>query len=289
MKRKIAKGLMAASVLICCLFLVKEVVAGRFFPLYETETESVSVPPHAVKSLSVSSEQTDVKIIAEARNDISANVTGPAGKMFVRSRGKTLDLKAKEKGFQFLNLFQRPLLIVRIPYDYHQDITIRSSSGSIAVDGNRGLSLSHLGVHTVSGNMSLKHVKTDVFEAKGLSGDLTAADLAAKTADVRLSSGNVGLHHVSGPLDVRVASGNVDASLETASAPVSVRLASGSAAISLPKDGSFTVNAETASGRIQPSYSFEKTSKEGGAFTGMKGSGARMIDIKVTSGNIALQ
>ncbi|ASF30094.1 MULTISPECIES: LiaG family protein [Bacillus amyloliquefaciens group] len=289
MKRKIAKGLMAASVLICCLFLVKEVVAGRFFPLYETETESVSVPPRAVKSLSVSSEQTDVKIIAEARNDISANVTGPAGKMFVRSRGKTLDLKAKEKGFQFLNLFQRPLLIVRIPYDYHQDITIRSSSGSIAVDGNRGLSLSHLGVHTVSGNMSLKHVKTDVFEAKGLSGDLTAADLAAKTAAVRLSSGNVGLHHVSGPLDVRVASGNVDASLETASAPVSVRLASGSAAISLPKDGSFTVNAETASGRIQPSYSFEKTSKEGGAFTGSKGSGARMIDIKVTSGNIALQ
>ena len=289
MKRKIAKGLMAASVLICCLFLVKEVVAGRFFPLYETETESVSVPPRAVKSLSVSSEQTDVKIIAEARNDISANVTGPAGKMFVRSRGKTLDLKAKEKGFQFLNLFQRPLLIVRIPYDYHQDITVRSSSGSIAVDGNRGLSLSHLGVHTVSGNMSLKHVKTDVFEAKGLSGDLTAAGLAAKTADVRLSSGNVGLHHVSGPLDVRVASGSVDASLETASAPVSVRLASGSAAISLPKDGSFTVNAETASGRIQPSYSFEKTSKEGGAFTGIKGSGSRMMDIKVTRGNIALQ
>ncbi|AOC92405.1 DUF4097 domain-containing protein [Bacillus amyloliquefaciens] len=289
MKRKIAKGLMAASVLICCLFLVKEVVAGRFFPLYETETESVSVPPRAVKSLSVSSEQTDVKIIAEARNDISANVTGPAGKMFVRSRGKTLDLKAKEKGFQFLNLFQRPLLIVRIPYDYHQDITVRSSSGSIAVDGNRGLSLSHLGVRTVSGNMSLKHVKTNVFEAKGLSGDLTAADLAAKTAAVRLSSGNVGLHHVSGPLDVRVASGSVDASLETANAPVSVRLASGSAAISLPKDGSFTVNAETASGRIQPSYSFEKTSKEGGAFSGIKGSGARMIDIKVTSGNIALQ
>lgn len=289
MKRKIAKGLMAASVLICCLFLVKEVVAGRFFPLYETETESVSVPPRAVNSLSVSSEQTDVKIIAEARNDISANVTGPAGKMFVRSRGKTLDLKAKEKGFQFLNLFQRPLLIVRIPYDYHQDIAVRSSSGSIAFDGNRGLSLSHLGVRTVSGNMSLKHVKTDVFEAKGLSGDLTAADLAAKTADVRLSSGNVGLHHVSGPLDVRVASGSVDASLETANAPVSVRLASGSAAISLPKDGSFTVNAETASGRIQPSYSFEKTSKEGGAFTGIKGSGARMIDIKVTSGNIALQ
>lgn len=33
MKRKIAKGLMAASVLICCLFLVKEVFAGRFSAL----------------------------------------------------------------------------------------------------------------------------------------------------------------------------------------------------------------------------------------------------------------
>ena len=257
MKRKIAKGLMAASVLICCLFLVKEVFAGRFFPLYETEAESASIPPRAVNSLSVSSEQTDVKIIAEARNDIAANMTGPAGKMFVQNRGKILNLKAKEKGFQFLNLFQRPLLIVRIPYDYHRDITVHTSSGSIAVDGNKGLSLAHLGVRSVSGNMSLKHVKTEVFEA--------------------------------GALDVRVASGSVDASLETADAPVSVRLASGSAAISMPKDGSFTVNAETASGRIQPSYSFEKTRKEGGAFTGMKGSGARPIDIKVTSGNIALQ
>ncbi|MFW2947709.1 DUF4097 domain-containing protein [Bacillus velezensis] len=304
MKRKIAKGLMAASVLICCLFLVKEVFAGRFFPLYETEAESASIPPRAVNSLSVSSEQTDVKIIAEARNDIAANMTGPAGKMFVQNRGKILNLKAKEKGFQFLNLFQRPLLIVRIPYDYHRDITVHTSSGSIAVDGNKGLSLAHLGVRSVSGNMSLKHVKTEVFEAKGLSGNLTAAGLAAKTGDVRLSSGHVGLQHVAGALDVRVASGSVDASLETADAPVSVsvdasletadapvsvRLASGSAAITLPKDGSFTVNAETASGRIQPSYSFEKTSKEGGAFTGMKGSGARPIDIKVTSGNIALQ
>ncbi|QEV92836.1 DUF4097 domain-containing protein [Bacillus velezensis] len=289
MKRKIAKGLMAASVLICCLFLVKEVFAGRFFPLYETEAESASIPPRAVNSLSVSSEQTDVKIIAEARNDIAANMTGPAGKMFVQSRGKTLNLKAKEKGFQFLNLFQRPLLIVRIPYDYHRDITVHTSSGSIAVDGNKGLSLAHLGVRSVSGNMSLKHVKTDVFEAKGLSGNLTAAGFAAKTGAVRLSSGHVGLQHVAGALDVRVASGSVDASLETADAPVSVRLASGSAAISLPKDGSFTVNAETASGRIRPSYSFEKTSKEGGVFTGMKGSGARPIDIKVTSGNIALQ
>ncbi|MED5047866.1 DUF4097 domain-containing protein [Bacillus siamensis] len=289
MKRKIAKGLMAASVLICCLFLVKEVFAGRLFPLYETESVSASVPPHAVKSLSVSSEQTDVKIIAEERNDIAANMTGPAGKMFVQSRGKTLNLKAKEKGFQFLNLFQRPLLIVRIPYEYHQDITVQTSGGSISVDGNKGLSLAHLGVRSVSGNISLKHLKTDVFKAKGLSGDLEAADLAAETAEVRSSSGHTGLHHVTGALDVRVASGSVDASLETANAPVSVRLASGSAAISLPKDGNFTVNAETASGRIQPSYSFEKTSKEGGTFTGMKGSGARPIDIKVTSGNIALQ
>lgn len=181
MKRKIAKGLMAASVLICCLFLVKEVFAGRFFPLYETEAESASIPPRAVNSLSVSSEQTDVKIIAEARNDIAANMTGPAGKMFVQNRGKTLNLKAKEKGFQFLNLFQRPLLIVRIPYDYHRDITVHTSNGSIAIDGNKGLSLAHLGVRSVSGNMSLKHVKTDVFEAKGLSGNLTAAGLAAKT------------------------------------------------------------------------------------------------------------
>lgn len=181
MKRKIAKGLMAASVLICCLFLVKEVFAGRFFPLYETEAESASIPPRAVNSLSVSSEQTDVKIIAEARNDIAANMTGPAGKMFVQNRGKILNLKAKEKGFQFLNLFQRPLLIVRIPYDYHRDITVHTSSGSIAVDGNKGLSLAHLGVRSVSGNMSLKHVKTEVFEAKGLSGNLTAAGLAAKT------------------------------------------------------------------------------------------------------------
>ncbi len=181
MKRKIAKGLMAASVLICCLFLVKEVFAGRFFPLYETEAESASIPPRAVNSLSVSSEQTDVKIIAEARNDIAANMAGPAGKMFVQSRGKTLNLKAKEKGFQFLNLFQRPLLIVRIPYDYHRDITVHTSSGTIAVDGNKGLSLAHLGVRSVSGNMSLKHVKTDVFEAKGLSGNLTASGLAAKT------------------------------------------------------------------------------------------------------------
>ncbi|MEC2165063.1 DUF4097 domain-containing protein, partial [Bacillus velezensis] len=44
---------------------------------------------------------------------------------------------------------------------------------------------------------------TDVFEAKGLSGNLTAAGLAAKTGAVRLSSGHVGLQHAAGALDVR--------------------------------------------------------------------------------------
>lgn len=101
MKRKIAKGLMAASVLICCLFLVKEVFAGRFFPLYETEAESASIPPRAVNSLSVSSEQTDVKIIAEARNDIAANMAGTAGKMFVQSREKPSISKRRRKGSNF--------------------------------------------------------------------------------------------------------------------------------------------------------------------------------------------
>ncbi|MCC9023052.1 DUF4097 domain-containing protein [Bacillus nakamurai] len=289
MKPMFGKLLITAGVLICCLFLVKDVFAERLFPLNGTEAESASVSPREISSLAVSSEQMDVKIIAETRNDIAAHVTGQSGKLFVRSQGKTLNLTAKEKGFQFLNVFHRSILIVRIPYEYKQDITVRSSSGNIEVDGNRGLGLAHLGVRSSSGSMTLKKVRAESFEAKGLSGHLIAYDLAAKTANVRSSSGNVNLHHVAGAFNVLVTSGNVNASLQEANAPASVRLTSGSAAISLPKDGDFTVNAESASGNIKSSYSFDETHQEGERLTGVKGNGAQPIEIKVTSGNVALQ
>jgi len=60
--------------------------------------------------------------------------------------------------------------------------------------------------------------------------------------------------------------------------------------VSLPQNGSFAVNALSASGDVSSPYSFaDKAHKEQHHITGTQGSGQHPIDIKTDSGDLAIR
>ncbi|TYS08054.1 DUF4097 domain-containing protein [Bacillus subtilis] len=290
MKKMLGKLLIMAGILIFFGVVVKDVFAAGLGFVSGTEADSASASPGDIDSVVIESDHKNVRIIAEERNDISAGISGKSGKLFVTESKRKLKLTAKEKEFQFLNGFNRSFLVVRIPYDYKGDLTVRTSSGDISVDGNQRLALTELNAASASGDMRVTDVRLQDMKVKGSSGDVTISNTVSKTADIDLASGDANLADVSGSLDVKLTSGNLDAALKKVSGPVSVTLTSGDADLSLPENGSFTVKAKSASGSVSSPYSFADTAhKDHHHITGSQGSGRHPIDIKTDSGDLVIR
>ncbi|MEG7379168.1 DUF4097 domain-containing protein [Bacillus subtilis] len=290
MKKMLGKLLIMAGILIFFGVVVKDVFAAGLGFVSGTEADSASASPGDIDSVVIQSDHKNVRIIAEERNDISAGISGESGKLFVTESKRKLELTAKKKEFQFLNGFNRSFLVVRIPYDYKGDLTVRTSSGDISVDGNQRLALTELNAASASGDMRVTDVRLQDMKVKGSSGDVTISNTVSKTADIDLASGDANLADVSGSLDVKLTSGNLDAALKKVSGPVSVTLTSGDADLSLPENGSFTVKAKSASGSVSSPYSFADTAhKDHHHITGSQGSGRHPIDIKTDSGDLVIR
>ncbi|MFP3792500.1 DUF4097 domain-containing protein [Bacillus subtilis] len=290
MKKMLGKLLITAGILVFFAVVVKDVFAAGLGFINGTEADSASASPRDIDSMVIESDSKDVRIIAEERSDISAGISGDSGKLFVTENKRKLELTVKEKEFQFLNGFNRSTLIVRLPYDYKGDLAVRTSSGDVSVAGNDHLALSGLNAVSASGNTSVTDVRIQDLKVKASSGDVSISNTVSKTAGIDLASGDANLVHVSGSLDVKMTSGDFNAVLTKITGPVSVTLTSGDANLSLPKNGSFTVKAKSASGDVSSPYSFaDKAHKEQHHITGTQGSGRHPIDIKTDSGDLAIR
>ncbi|MEC1256190.1 DUF4097 domain-containing protein [Bacillus subtilis] len=290
MKKMLGKLLITAGILVFFAVVVKDVFAAGLGFINGTEADSASASPRDIDSMVIESDSKDVRIIAEERSDISAGISGDSGKLFVTENKRKLELTVKEKEFQFLNGFNRSTLIVRLPYDYKGDLAVRTSSGDVSVAGNDHLALSGLNAVSASGNASVTDVRIQDLKVKASSGDVTISNTVSKTSGIDLASGDANLVHVSGSLDVKMTSGDFNAVLTKITGPVSVTLTSGDANLSLPKNGSFTVKAKSASGDVSSPYSFaDKAHKEQHHITGTQGSGRHPIDIKTDSGDLAIR
>ncbi|TDU11369.1 LiaG family protein [Bacillus subtilis] len=290
MKKMLGKLLITAGILVFFAVVVKDVFAAGLGFINGTEADSASASPRDIDSMVIESDSKDVRIIAEERSDISAGISGDSGKLFVTENKRKLELTVKEKEFQFLNGFNRSTLIVRLPYDYKGDLAVRTSSGDVSVAGNDHLALSGLNAVSASGNTSVTDVRIQDLKVKASSGDVSISNTVSKTAGIDLASGDANLVHVSGSLDVKMTSGDFNAVLKKVTGPVSVTLTSGDANLSLPKNGSFTVKAKSASGDVSSPYSFADTAhKEQHHITGSQGSGRHPIDIKTDSGDVTIR
>lgn len=290
MKKMLGKLLITAGILVFFAVVVKDVFAAGLGFINGTEADSASASPRDIDSMVIESDSKDVRIIAEERSDISAGISGDSGKLFVTENKRKLELTVKEKEFQFLNGFNRSTLIVRLPYDYKGDLAVRTSSGDLSVAGNDHLALSGLNAVSASGNTSVTDVRIQDLKVKASSGDVSISNTVSKTAGIDLASGDANLVHVSGSLDVKMTSGDFNAVLKKVTGPVSVTLTSGDANVSLPQNGSFAVNALSASGDVSSPYSFaDKAHKEQHHITGTQGSGRHPIDIKTDSGDLAIR
>lgn len=90
MKKMLGKLLIIAGILIFSAVVIKDVFAEGLSFINGTEADSASASPHEIESVIIESDNKNVKIIAEERNDISATISGDSGKLFVAEKRRKL-------------------------------------------------------------------------------------------------------------------------------------------------------------------------------------------------------
>lgn len=230
-------------------------------------------------------------VIPEQRSNIEAKLTGK-GTINVEQKGDKIIIEYKRKWFEQFGFFNSPKLTVYIPENFHNNIKISVSSGSLKFAGNsknQPMKLQDLSVNIGSGHAKLSNLKVNAFTSDVSSGNFEVNSVTADSGDFDVSSGRMVLKHYHGALRAEVSSGLLNAQFDQLTEATRVNVSSGSVKLDLPDDADFTLHGKVSSGVIHNDFELKNATTSKKSIEGTYGSGKHPIDIKVSSGSISIQ
>ncbi|WP_029418461.1 LiaG family protein, partial [Bacillus sonorensis] len=257
-----------------------------FFGKNQETVRSASASPKKINHIDIDSKSITVKIKAENRDDIDAELSGGNARLESSEQGDTLRLSVEQQGFR-LFFFKKNELTVHIPYEYQDNLSITSGSGNVKILGEH-LSLQKVSLSSGSGSQKVDHLQADELSVRGTSGNIRLEHVETAEADIRSTSGNTELEDVTGKLTIKHTSGNLEASFSTVNAPLRISQTSGNVRLELPDNADISLQATLTSGNISHSYPFDQTEGDKRTLIGKNGDGKNKIDISSTSGNVSI-
>ncbi|MDA1476379.1 LiaG family protein [Bacillus changyiensis] len=287
MKKTVGKMLIIVGILIIASLTFG---GGRISSLFTANQES-DQSAHALASkmnhIDINGQNMTVKIKAENRDNIEAVLSGESVHLKSSEQGGTFRLSVQPKG-SLLFSFRKNELIVKVPYQFQHDLSIKSDSGNVNISGEH-LSLRHVSVKSGAGNLKINQLHSSELSVKGNSGNIRLENVETRTAKIDSTSGNTKLDHVSGKLNIKQNLGNLNASFSTINAPLSIDGNIGNTKLELPEDADISLDAKATIGNIKHSYSFDETSGDKQKLIGKNRSGRYKISISLTSGNLSIE
>jgi lia operon protein LiaG len=227
-------------------------------------------PASSVDSIEIRTVSTDVKWHETNGSEIKAHLNGYATsetpELVFNNAGGDLQIEVRYRPtLHFGNGFSRVALDVYVPKKEWKRIVLR----------------------TTSGDVTLPSIVADEFSFETVSGEFTAEGLAARTARVVSTSGELRAAGLQGDLEARSVSGDLDFAYAKSAGQVKLGSTSGDVRLDLPTDASFTLQAESVSGDI--SCDFPVTISGTGVqrhLSGTVAGGRQPVRINTTSGEI---
>lgn len=276
-------------------------------PIAETRA-----PLDARGELEVSNVRGRISVTAWDRAEVGwSGSLGADAKLVVEKSASRVSLRVEsENGSSWLGWNRGPredsVLVIRVPASAALDLSAVSANIDVtAMRASAGIE-----AESVSGDVTLKAVRTDKLDLSSVSGDVSfegeaqRADVETVSGDVHLSgaSGEISVESVSGNAEVRVASirefegssvsGDIDFDGDVAAGGrLDVESMSGDIGIMLPAGVSARVSAESFSGRLDNEFGLAVEDEEGpgSSMRGKLGDGSATIEIESFSGDVRLR
>ncbi|MDT8862010.1 DUF4097 domain-containing protein [Alkalihalobacillus sp. MEB130] len=208
-------------------------------------------------------------------------------KLIKKENNETIEIEVKEPRFRFFsfNFSGKGQAIVYLPVTYKENVIVNSVSGTIELKNDRNLH--SLTSQTVSGNIVGSNVLVDSFQAKTTSGRIQFKDVASNLTKIESVSGDVQIDQMSGELDTKTVSGNVDIGFKEENENTYIKTVSGDVRVNLPV-GNADLKLTTVSGDLRIDHTLQQQSVNKRSLTGIIGDGLYPVTIATTSGDIIL-
>jgi DUF4097 and DUF4098 domain-containing protein YvlB len=209
--------------------------------------------PNTKNKLIFKSYNADIKIVQSKTKEVIISAEGSLNegqsKKLLETEMSDDELTVSEIKHATSNLS----ILIEVPADFRQNISVSSASGSISIEG---LNLALLDLKTISGDISLKDMNIKTLETKTVSGEITA-----DTSEISEILG-------------KSVSGDIKISNKIAT-DVSLKTISGNINLTLTQSDNYRFNLKSVSGNIENKKSDNKN-------------GTKNVEISTTSGDITI-
>lgn len=99
---------------------------------------------------------------------------------------------------------------INIPITWNLTLDIKTTTGSISIEGTSSIEVPNLKAHATTGSIRLKNITTNNLEVKTSTGSVNIENVSADTADLRTSTGTVRIKNSNlDQLNVKVSTGDI--------------------------------------------------------------------------------
>lgn len=219
--------------------------------------------------------------------------------------GKKLKIDVETEDSDNDDYDNRSKLTVNLPESFKGELEVKAVSADINVDsfdlkefdiklvsGDIDLdkfNADEFGIRTVSGDISIASVKSKEIDINTVSGDLKAGSLISKEVDIKTVSGDTKIESLTGELEYKSTSGDLDINIEKMDGDIEIKLTSGDVALTLPPKSEFKMDLSSFSGKIRSDFPFNTVDEKPMHVKGNIGKGKYTIEVESMSGDIKLK
>jgi len=175
--------------------------------------------------------------------------------------------------------------------DRPSSLSVQSVSGDIDLRNINATGLSSVEsckLKSVSGDLFLPDGQYDSLVASTVSGNILAGSTAARSVEVKTTSGDIRFDSVTGLINAKTVSGNISARIAEISGRIDLHTVSGDIDLNIPADSDISVSFSTVSGDFRTDAPIETTQSHDKGVEGTLGTGKHPVTIATTSGNVRL-
>ncbi|WP_143315847.1 DUF4097 family beta strand repeat-containing protein [Clostridium sp. HBUAS56017] len=176
-------------------------------------------------------------------------------------------------------------LNIYIPKTYKNNISLKSLSGSINING---LELTNLLANTTSGDIILKNTNVNTVSLESKSGKIDSPSITSNNSKFKTLNGNIYLGGILGDSDVNSTSGSIKLKLSNLGNISNFSSISSDIDLTIPKEVGYTVSFSTTTGTLNGRNKNVDLNKNDNISLS-NGDGSKSVTVKTTSGDLSVK
>lgn len=257
------------------------------------QLKQLSADASSTSAVQVQAYSSEVYVKLGSGPNITASIKGTGdnrGTFDISNNGGVVSVTQRYNVAGFFNFFNfnRYIVEIDLPADYHKDLSIRLTSGNVTLSDS--LTLRNVSVKQTSGDFRSGILNCSSFYKNSTSGDVNIAEISTDQFDIQETSGDMRINSLSGHGTVYATSGDMSIGLQKLNGSTSISSTSGDIILELSDKVNASLQASTRSGDVNSDFPLMSGNSDHKSASGNIGTAPyNTLNVSLLSGDITLR